>query len=194
MRTRRLITLMLGIWLGCSVFMMFVAIQNFAGVDRLLSAPPEPVSKWIGQLGHDNTRMMLRYQASEQNRLFFSCWDWVQVALGVILTGVIFFSPRAGRPALILAGLMLVIAVSQATLMTPRIIGLGRVIDFAPQALETPERAEFWRLHRFYSGLEVFKLVLGLGLSVLFVWDRRDSLRLRKVNPVDHAHHSHINR
>jgi len=194
MRTRRLITLLLGVWLGGSIFMMFVATQNFRTVDRLLVSPPDPANKWIAQIGHDNSRMLLRYMASEQNRLYFSGWEWAQIALGTILTAFVYFSPRAGRPALILAGLMLVVAVAQATLLTPRIIGLGRTIDFLPQELQTPERSEFWRLHHFYSGLEVFKLVLGLGLSVLFVWDRRNSLRVRNVNAIDHAHHGHVNR
>jgi hypothetical protein len=194
MRTRRVTMLLLGLWLGGSLFMIFVATQNFASVERLLASPPEPVSKWISQLGHDDARFMLRYMASEQNRFYFVRWEWAQIGLGLVISGIIAVSPRIGRAALILSGLMLLVAIAETTLLTPQIVGLGRSIDFIPQTVQTPERALFWRLHHFYSGLEVFKLVLGLGLAVLLVRDRRNSLRLREVNPVDHAHHGHIDR
>ena len=43
--------------------------------------------------------------------------------------------------------------------ITPEIVRLGRLIDFAPHA---QERGTFWKFHGAYSGVELLKLALGL--------------------------------
>ena len=61
MHFHRLAALLLGAWLGGSVFMDMVATQNFRSVDRLLSAPPMQVAERIQVLGgHDAARVFLR--------------------------------------------------------------------------------------------------------------------------------------
>lgn len=173
--------------------MTFVAIQNFRGVDRMLAAPAGPAAKWISATGPDGARQVLRYQVSELNRFFFENWERAQIGLGLLICGTLLVSRSAARPALILSGLMLVIVVAMHLLITPRIVGLGRVIDFVPAGVYSAERAQFWRMHHLYSGLEVFKLVLGLGLAVMFLMGRGRRAVPRQVDSIDHAHHRHVN-
>lgn len=70
MHSRRLATIV-GVWLGLTVAMAFVATQNFMGVERLLEAPGPDAARMIDKLGHDPARMLLRFQISELNRFFF---------------------------------------------------------------------------------------------------------------------------
>src|SRR6201986_3884670 len=78
---------------GClilgSLFMIFVATQNFGTVDRVLAAPPHEAAQMVQTLGPENARLLLRYLAGEENRLFFTSWELAQIALGVLLTAIV---------------------------------------------------------------------------------------------------------
>src|ERR1700733_4700312 len=84
---------------GClilgSLFMIFVATQNFGTVDRVLAAPPQEASQMFQTLGPQNARLLLRYLAGEENRLFFTSWELVQIALGALLTTVLLLALKS---------------------------------------------------------------------------------------------------
>src|ERR1700723_3987668 len=83
---------------GClilgSLFMIFVATQNFGTVDRVLAAPPHEATQMFQTLGPENTRLLLRYLAGEENRLYFTSWELAQIALGAVLRGGLFFAVK----------------------------------------------------------------------------------------------------
>ena len=163
MHFHRLAALLLGAWLGGSVFMDMVSTQNFRSVDRLLSAPPMQVAERIQALGgHDAARVFLRYQVSEQNRWYFQVWERVQIALGAALCLVLAFGAGPKRLTLVLTLLMLAMVLVMHFFLTPEITRLGRTFDFAPAA----DRTRFWTLHGMYSGGELIKLGLGIVLAV----------------------------
>ena len=163
MHFHRLAALLLGAWLGGSVFMDMVATQNFRSVDRLLSAPPMQVAERIQALGgHDGARVFLRYQVSEQNRWYFQVWERVQIALGAVLFLVLAFGAGPKRLTLVLTLLMLAMVLVMHFFLTPEITRLGRTFDFAP----TADRSRFWTLHGMYSAGELIKLGLGIVLAV----------------------------
>ena len=149
---------LLGGWLAGSLFMILVATQNFRSVDRLLSAPAGAAAQ-IERMGRDEARAFLRYQVSEQNRWYFETWEKIQLALGLALLAV---TLRQGRLSLALATVMFALLLAQRFWITPEIVRIGRLIDFAPQA---PERQTFWMFHNAYSGVELAKLALGFALS-----------------------------
>lgn len=164
---------------GClilgSLFMIFVATQNFQTVDRVLAAPAPQAAQILQTLGPDNSRLLLRYLAGEENRLFFVTWELVQIALGIALTAILLFAIRNGLLAG-LAGGMVIIAGFQHFRVTPEMISLGRLIDFGAGSAAYPQ---FLRLHGLYGALEVVKLVLVIVVAAILLFVRR-----RKREPV----------
>jgi hypothetical protein len=164
---------------GClvlgSVFMIFVATQNFQTVDRVLAAPPHQAAQMFQTLGTENARLLLRYLAGEENRLFFTSWELTQIALGLVLTVVLLL---AG-----LAGAMLILALFQHFRVTPEMIALGRVIDFGGGA-GSAAYSQFWRLHGLYGALEVVKLGLTIVVAAVLLFGRRPTtLEPAEVGP-----------
>jgi hypothetical protein len=179
---------LLGAWIAGSLFMIMVATQNFRSVDRLLAAPGRAGAQ-IETMGHSEARTFLRYQVSEQNRWYFETWEKIQLALGVALLAA---ALRQGKILFRLAVLMFGLLLVERFYLTPEIIRLGRIIDFVPQAISSPERDTFWRYHAAYSAVELLKLALGFLLSGRLIFGRE---RIgNQVDVVDEADHSHVDR
>jgi hypothetical protein len=149
---------LLGGWIAGSLFMILVATQNFRSVDRLLASPAGAAAQ-VEKMGRAEARTFLRYQVSEQNRWYFETWEKIQLALGLALLAL---TLRQGRVFVALAAAMCALLVAQRLWITPEIVRIGRLIDFAPQA---PERQTFWMFHGAYSAVELAKLALGFLLS-----------------------------
>jgi hypothetical protein len=182
MHTRRLAAFLLGAWLVGSLFMMFVATQNFRAVDRLLESPTTPLTKIEVQLGgKDELRQLLRHQVAEINRYFFECWEYFGIALAICLGIVLVFATNANVATMALVGLMLLVAVVQRVLLTPEIIFLGRHLDFLPPDAVTPDRARFWNFHIAYSASELLKLFLGIVLGAKLMVRGTHSRRAGKI-------------
>jgi len=62
MRHTRIAAFVLGAWLLGTLFMIFVATQNFETVDRVLKNPPLEAYRLILALGNDGARQLLRYK------------------------------------------------------------------------------------------------------------------------------------
>ena len=77
MQFHRLASFIIGIWLGVSVFMDFVATQNFQMVNRVLISSDIRAVETARKLGEaDAPRQLLRYFAGEINRYLFEQWEW----------------------------------------------------------------------------------------------------------------------
>jgi hypothetical protein len=174
MDSRRLACVLLGAWIGCSLFMTAVATTNFRLVDQLLDIPTVPAAaRQFQAMGQATARHMMRHQASEINRYFFETWGLMQIVLGLGVLGVIVFGVRARsgqlKTMLGLAGFALVLVLINQFIITPTIVGVGRVLDFTEPAQFTAERARFWNYHRAYSTLEVGKLLTCAALTVFML-------------------------
>ena len=168
--------------------MIMVATQNFRSVDRLLAAPGRAGAQ-VETMGHSEARTFLRFQVSEQNRWYFQTWEKIQLALGVALLAS---ALRHGKVLFGLAALMFALLLAERFYLTPEIIRLGRIIDFVPPAVSSPERDTFWRFHGAYSAVELLKLALGFLLSGRLIFGRK---RIgNQVDVIDEADHSHIDR
>jgi hypothetical protein len=155
----RIAAFLLGAWILGSLFMMFVATQNFRTVDRVLTSAPPQAEQMIQALGQDRARNLLRYLAGEENQLFFNSWEAAQLILGAALAGVLFFGAHNKLLAGLAAGLLILTAF-QHFQVTPEMIALSRSIDVQ----STPPN-QFWRLHAIYGGIEVLKLLLALATA-----------------------------
>ena len=90
MHYSRISAFLLGGLLIGSLFMGFVATGNFQTVSEILKSPPPQAEKMIKALGDENARLLLRYQAGEENRLFFQTWETAQLVLGLLLAALLF--------------------------------------------------------------------------------------------------------
>jgi hypothetical protein len=196
MHFRRFACLILGAWLGAAAMMSLVATQNFRTVDRILLSPHPAASQDLKTLGRDSSRMLLRWEASEQNRWLFEVWETAQVALGIAVFFILLFGSTETKYSLALSLLMLVVVILQRFLVTPMMTGLGRLIDFVPPGTRSPERIKFGVLHMGYLGMEATKLLLGLLLVIkLMVRTRRKSAQAGgDIDVIDKAYHRHVNR
>ena len=178
MHRHRIAAFLSGCLIVGSLFMIFVATQNFQTVDRVLATPAPEASEMFQTLGPDNSRLLLRYLAGEENRLFFVSWELAQIALGVLLTAILLSGMRSGLPAgrnRLLAGLaggMVIVALFQHFRVTPEMIALGREIEFGAGA-GSPAYTQFWRLHGLYGVLEVAKLALVMVVAAFLLLGKR---------------------
>lgn len=172
---------------GClilgNLFMIFVATQNFATVDRVLATPPQEARQMFQTLGPENARLLLRYLVGEENQLFFTSWELAQIALGALLTAVLLLSVKS-RLLAGMAGAMLIIALFQHFRVTPEMIALGRMVDFGG-GKGSAAYSQFWRLHGLYGVLEVVKLALLTVVAGILLFGRRSKASVPvEVSPV----------
>jgi hypothetical protein len=159
----RIAAFLLGCWILGSLFMMFVATQNFRTVDRVLTSAPPQAEQMIQTLGPGRARDLLRYLAGEENQLFFTSWETAQLILGVALAGILFFGAH-NRLLAGLAACLLILTVFQHFQVTREMIALSRSID-----VQSAPPSQFWRLHALYGSIEVLKLAIALAIAGLLL-------------------------
>lgn len=153
--------------------MDMVATQNFRSVDRLLAKPAAEAAQQLDKLGPAAARLLLRHQVSEQNRWYFETWGLLETALGAALLLVLIFGSTENNFAVLLALLMLLIAILQRFALTPRMVFLGRIIDWIPVDQPSDARTRFWLLHHAFAGLELLNWALGFLLTAKLLFRGR---------------------
>jgi hypothetical protein len=151
--------------------MWMVATQNFAVVERILAARSEGFAATASPLTPEQLRLVLRYQASEVNRRFFEGWGMIQPPLAVVVM-LLAWRSGGGRRVVAATAVMLLITLLLQLYVVPETVRLGRVLDFLPRDPPPPEAAPFWRLHHTYTGLDMLKFVLGLGVAFVLIQQR----------------------
>ncbi|HMD48301.1 MAG TPA: hypothetical protein VKG79_04345 [Bryobacteraceae bacterium] len=173
MPSQRIAAFVLGAWIMGSLFMIFVATQNFQMADAFANADAHAVG---------------REMAGRLNQLFFVDWERAELLLGVAFAALAWFGARSR----LLSGLSVVtlaLVAGQHFVVTPRMLSLSAHLDNAAMA------GEFGRLHAMYGISEVLKLVLLFALAGILLpsWRRR-AVTAAQVHAVDYAHHGHIDR
>jgi hypothetical protein len=171
--------------------MAFVATGNFQTVSEILKSPPPQADKMIKVLGDENARILLRYLAGEENRLFFETWETAQLLLGLLLAGLLFFAANR-RLMAGLAGAIVVLTVFQHFKITPDLVWQGRAIDFVPATGDPTARQQFFKLHAAYGVIEVVKMLLIIGIGIALFPRRRSAHQRVELDAVDYAHHRHV--
>src|SRR5581483_2560344 len=118
MHFRRFACLLLGIWLGGILMMTVVATQNFRTVDRILLDAPQGAAHELRAMGYETARMLLRWEAGEQNRRLFEFSETAQILMGMAVLFVLLFGSTEGKYALAISLLLLVIVLIQRLLLT----------------------------------------------------------------------------
>jgi len=171
MHRNRIAAFLLGCLIMGSAFMIFVATENFGTVDRVLASPPQEAMQMFQTLGPQNARLLLRYLAGEENRLFFESWELAQIGLGALLTAILLLATKR-RLLAGMTGSMVIVALFQHFRVTPEMIALGRLVDFGGGA-GSAAYSQFWRLHGLYGVLEVVKLGLLIVAAIILLFTRQ---------------------
>ena len=159
----------LGAWVMGTLCVSVVAMQDFYTVDRLLgTSSNNAFAGMVEDLGRESTRSLLRYLASELNRLFFQVWNWTQFGIGGAVLWLLWRVPRASTLKGLVIG-MLAVVVFLTVWVTPEIIAVGRSLDFVPRDPEPPELSRFGMLHGFYAVLELLKGAVGVAATVWII-------------------------
>jgi hypothetical protein len=162
MQFHRLASLILGIWLGVSVFMDLVATQNFRTVSLVMGSldvrAVDTARKAVAD--PEALRLLLRYFAGETNRYLFEQWEWAELLLGLALLMVLLFCRPYQKFALSLCLLMISVVLVQRFKLTPAITQLGRELEFSTSASR-----RFATFHAAYGYSEIGKLVMGLLMA-----------------------------
>jgi hypothetical protein len=161
MHTRRMATFLLGAWLGCSLFMSFLAVQNLRSPNRTLANATPPATKLAQKLGEEDALLFLRFQASEQNRTYLFYWELVEFLLALTLGGCLFLGTQR------------------------RILPLVfREADFPPGSRAYGTQMRLLLMEQGYIGTEAAKLVIG-GILASYLFVFRAPRRVRKKVEVD---------
>lgn len=169
---RRLCALIVGAWLGASVLADVAVTQNFQAVDRFLASPGNPeTSGQLNAIGRTRERIILRRNAAEENNWIFLNWERIELAIAGGLFLLFLFADRPQKLAMGITAAMFVILVVEHFLLTPRITGLGRIVDNL--ASTDSDYKTFWVMHGFYSGLDILKMLLAFVLAARLVVRRR---------------------
>lgn len=173
MQSERFSAFTLGAWIMGSLFMIFVATQNFQLADTL---------------SNPSTHAALRDMAGKLNQRFFVDWERLELVLALAFAALAWLGVRNGLLGVTSLAPLTIVAV-QSFIVTPRMLSLSANLSNAGIA------GEFGRLHAIYGISEVVKLVLLFALAAILLptWRRRASAAVQ-VDAVDYAHHSHIDR
>jgi hypothetical protein len=183
-------------WLAGGLFLEFVAASNLRTVDHTLSDPQPSAANRILKLGAADSRMLLRYQAAEQNRAALETWENVQLLGSLLFFFYLLFATTEDKFALGVALLLVLLVVVQRFLLTPELNGLGRLLDFVPESTPSPYRGRFGALDATYLGTEIGKGVAQLGLVAMVTSRSRRRSRHsgRKIDVIDKTDDRHVDR
>ena len=209
MHTRRLVAFLLGVWIGGILFVAYTINANFSTTRSILENPREGPRLLIDLAGRERAATLLQYNTAEANRTMVESWEWFQLALGLGLVGTLPFAMRLKWAYLIAAVIMLLIATADRVLLTPDMVGVGRLIDMAGGDAWTQDslwkqRRSLRTLQQLYWAGEIVKGLVGLGLTAaLLTFRGKSTLKsvrsirrrgLEKVDAIDDSDYSHVDR
>ena len=182
----------LGIWLGCSIFMALLGPENLKMPGRIMLAPSDQAAQVMKKLGTEESRLLLRYFAAEQNRRYSYIWEESEIGLAVALGLCLFLGTQKRIFPLVCCGLMLMLVLFEHFAIGPELLYRGREADFPPGAATFGTQARLWALDEVYVFVEGAKMLLGgILVSYLFIFRTR---RTRKLAPsMEQADHTHAN-
>ena len=158
----------MGAWLMGTLFLWIIASQNFREVEQVLNSNRPEVSKIIQSINYDDTRLLLRFLASELNRFYFKLWGGMQLLIGGCIILILGkhryrFMDRLGF--FMVVG-MWILSIILLFWITPELITLGRLLDFVPRNPPSNEMLLFWNYHFVYVLTDFLKFALGLWITI----------------------------
>jgi hypothetical protein len=193
MHYRRIVCLILGLWLGGGVIMAWFGARSFTVPQSVINESNPGFALQTKPLGPATTRAVLKHQVADMNRWLFQSWENLQLAIGVFMFCYLLFGTVEGKFTLLLALLMLILTAVQRIGMSPALSVLGTSLDYLPPETLASERAKFWLLHSGYIGMELAKLGLGVIVCAIVLSKSRAVDPMNQFNLADSSKHRHVN-
>jgi len=168
MHATRIATFLLGVWIGCCVFMDLLALQNLRLVRPIINSAGPGADEIIRKTSPEQITLLLRHFASEQYRYYFSTWELIQIPVALLLAAVLYFAAEKRWIPQVLCGLMLALVLFQLAIH-PELAYRGREADFPPGSRTFGTQARAWALSEVWIGAESVKLLIGGLLTVLVI-------------------------
>ena len=185
MHSSRVGAFLVGAWIGCSLLVVVLAVQNVRFAGRLAGGSIPPATEIINAAGPEPARLLLRHFAWEQNRFYFSNWELFQMPVAVMLALFLYVTTDRRILPPVLCGLMLVLVMFEYFAITPEFTYRGREADFPPGNLTFGAEARVWLLTEVLIGAEGAKLLIG-GVLASYLFAYRSRRRVRKLDdPAD---------
>jgi hypothetical protein len=182
MHSTRIAAFLLGAWIGCCILVDLMVLQNPRLASSALESATPPAVLIMQKLGRDETSLLLRYFAEEENRFYFSIWEMFQIPTALILGAVLYFAAEKRAMPQILCGLMLVLVLFQLAIQ-PEFSYRGREADFPPGSQTLGTKARVWALTEVWIGAESAKLLIG-ALIASYLFSYKSRRRLQKMDDV----------
>jgi hypothetical protein len=179
MHTRRVASFLLGIWIGCGLLMGLIAVQNLRSPALILTSPSDQATQIMKKLTPEESQLLLRYQAVEQNRRYLFLWEEIELGLALVLSACLFLGTQKRIFPQVLCAMMFVLVLFEHFAITPEMNYRGREADFPPGNRSFGAQARVWALDEVYLAAEGAKLVLGgILASYLFVFRTKRRARM----------------
>jgi hypothetical protein len=169
MFSRRLATFLLGIWMGCAVWVDFLALEGHRAAARILDVPGTDAAAVITKAGEAAVvGPLLHHLAAEQIRTNLRNWETAQLVIALLMLVLLVFTDQRRTLAIAMSAAMGLLVLIQHFGVTPDLNILGRSVDFQPESASLTVRAEIWKLTQVYGVLETLKLAIGGVLASYF--------------------------
>lgn len=185
MRPAPLLHFVLGVWLGGSIILGAIVAYNFAGIGDLFERNPrlqEHAGFALDDVGAKKTSL-LWVHSSELNRVFFEVWNRTQLVLGALAV-VLALGGRERRLPIVLLVLATALVAFTLWAFEPRIVELGRQLDFLPRDPPPPILETFQGYHRAYFLAESVRFGL-ICVATLLLMSR--AMRPDRGNEISRA-------
>lgn len=195
MHARRFSCMLLGVWLAGSMAMTFIAADSANTAGRILLDHGPAASLRIKTMGQNEARAMLAYAVRQQTRWWLTEWENVELVLGAGFFFYLLFGTREGKLVLFVTLGIYALALFQRFFALPQILDLGNLTDFVPENAAIPERHQLTAVQTTFIGVEIFKVLLGIGLGTYWIALTRRSSHVRnQVDLVDKSDYRHVDR
>jgi len=168
MFSRRLATFLLGVWMGCCIFVDLLALERQRVANRILDIPMAEAKAALTAAGDAPVGPLLHHLANEQVRSTMESWETAQFVLAAAILVLLIFTDQRKLLAIAGTAVMGLIVVIQHFFVTPDLNILGRSVDFATETAAAVVRPDIWSLTQGYGILEMLKLLAGGALASYF--------------------------
>ena len=179
MLSRRIATFLLGAWIGCSILILAVVLQNPSSTGLVLSAPVEAARPMLEKLGAADAQTLLRHFANEQSRAYLNNWEVTQFVLTLVMLVALIFSGQRWALPVILTLVMCTLVLVQHLAIGPDLLFFGRQADFLRPDASFSLDSQLWTITRTYGVLEAIKLLCG-GVMASYFFATQAGARVRK--------------
>jgi len=196
MHSRRLACFILGMWLAAGLAVAWLEREDFQALRTALAQPDPAVAGRVKVLGAQETFLLVGRLEWERRQRTTESWESVQLIIGLGFFLFLLFGTREVKLPLGTALLLVGMVVLERFLLTPEVLSLERVADFAPGRHASAESMRRMALSLTQEGFEIAKWTVQAALAAVMIVprSRRSGDAGDQFHVVDKSDYGHVNR